>query len=121
MDHHHQQLLHQQQMMRQQQQMATSQYRRTGSMGPPGSSMASSCSSIGVEREDIKKQIQQDWANREYTEIITGSLKRIAEFLNSFDSSCRGRIATLNERLTQLERKIDYLEANISKGEQANK
>ena len=90
-------------------------------MGPPGSSIASSCSSIGVEREDIKKQIQQDWANREYTEIITGSMKKIAEFLNSFDSSCRGRIATLNERLTQLERKIDYLEATISKGEQVNK
>lgn len=120
MDHLQQQLLHQQQMMRQQQ-LAAQQYQRRSNMGPPGSSMASSCSSIGVEREDIKKQIQQDWANREYTEIITGSLKKVAEFLNSFDASCRCRIAILNERLTQLERKIDYLEANISKGEPSNK
>lgn len=71
-------------------------------------------------QEGIQKQIQQDWANREYTEIITGSIKKITEFLNSFDASCRGRLALLNERLTQLERKIDYLEAQISKGEAVN-
>lgn len=118
MDHQEQQRLRQQHVM-QQQQLAYQQYRRSG-MGPPGSSIGSSCSTIGVEREDIKKQIQQDWANREYTEIITGSLKKIAEFLNSFDSSCRGRMAKLNERLTQLERKMDHLEATISKGDQAN-
>ncbi|CAG7721252.1 unnamed protein product [Allacma fusca] len=68
-------------------------------------------------REDFQKQIQQDWANREYIEVITGSIKRIADFLNSFDLSCRSRLAMLNERLTSLERKIEYLEAWISKGE----
>ena len=36
------------------------------------------------EKEGIQKQIQQDWANREYIEIITGSIKKIADFLNSF-------------------------------------
>jgi uncharacterized protein len=37
-----------------------------------------------VHRETIQKQIQQDWANREYIEVITGSIKKIADFLNSF-------------------------------------
>jgi hypothetical protein len=37
-----------------------------------------------VHRETIQKQIQQDWANREYIEVITGSIKKITEFLNSF-------------------------------------
>lgn len=37
-----------------------------------------------LEREAIQKQIQQDWANREYVEIITASIKKIADFLNSF-------------------------------------
>lgn len=37
-----------------------------------------------AHREDFQKQIQQDWANREYIEVITGSIKRIADFLNSF-------------------------------------
>lgn len=35
-------------------------------------------------KESINKTIQQDWANREYIEIITGSIKKIADFLNSF-------------------------------------
>lgn len=37
-----------------------------------------------VHREAIQKQIHQDWANREYIEVITASIKRITDFLNSF-------------------------------------
>ncbi|KAH9403895.1 PREDICTED: probable protein BRICK1-B [Rhagoletis zephyria] len=69
------------------------------------------------QNEDVNRMIQQDWANREYIEIITGSIKKIADFLNSFDRSCRGRLALLNEKLTTLERTIEYLEAKVSKGE----
>ena len=29
---------------------------------------------------------QYDWANREYVELITTQIKKIADFLNSFDS-----------------------------------
>ena len=32
----------------------------------------------------VQLQIQQDWANREYIEVITCSIKKIADFLNSF-------------------------------------
>ncbi|KAL3284429.1 hypothetical protein HHI36_018588 [Cryptolaemus montrouzieri] len=67
-------------------------------------------------REAIQLQIQQDWANREYIEIITVSIKKITDFLNSFDLSCRSKLALLNEKLTTLERKIDYLEACVTKG-----
>lgn len=45
---------------------------------------------------------QADWVNREYIELITGSIKRIADFLNSFDMSCRSRLSVLNEKLTYL-------------------
>ncbi|PNF40065.1 putative protein BRICK1-B [Cryptotermes secundus] len=68
----------------------------------------------GVNRETIQKQIQQDWANREYIEVITGSIKKITDFLNSFDMSCRSRLAVLNEKLTTLERRVEYLEARVS-------
>lgn len=96
----------------------------------------------GVHREAIQKQIHQDWANREYIEVITASIKRITDFLNSFgtqmsnissfsmciiimvicvclctDMSCRSRLAVLNEKLNTLERRIDYLEACVTKGE----
>lgn len=40
--------------------------------------------SPGQLREAIPKQIQQDWANREYIEVITVSIKKITDFLNSF-------------------------------------
>ncbi|KAI2803629.1 hypothetical protein RDWZM_001593 [Blomia tropicalis] len=69
------------------------------------------------QNEGINRTIQQDWANREYIEIITGSIKKISDFLNSFDRSCRGRLASLNEKLSNLERTIEYLEAKVSKGE----
>ncbi|XP_065167880.1 probable protein BRICK1-B [Atheta coriaria] len=68
-------------------------------------------------RDCNQKQIQQDWANREYIEVITVSIKKITDFLNSFDLSCRSKLAVLNEKLTTLERKIDYLEACVTKGE----
>jgi hypothetical protein len=29
------------------------------------------------------------------------------------DMSCRGRLAVLNEKITRLERKIEYLEARV--------
>ncbi|XP_043478636.1 probable protein BRICK1-B [Leptopilina heterotoma] len=70
-----------------------------------------------THREAIQKQIQQDWANREYIEVITGSIKKITDFLNSFDMSCRSRLAVLNEKLSTLERRIEYLEARVTKGE----
>jgi hypothetical protein len=46
-------------------------------------------SSTQVHREALQRQTQQDWANREYIELISGSIKRISDFLNSFDMSCR--------------------------------
>ena len=64
----------------------------------------------------FQRQTQQDWANREYIELIAGSIKRIADFLNSFDMSCRSRLSNLNEKLTTLERKVDFLEAKVSRG-----
>lgn len=39
---------------------------------------------MAAHREAIQKQIHQDWANREYIEVITASIKRITDFLNSF-------------------------------------
>ena len=32
----------------------------------------------------IQRQIQQDWGNREYIEVITCGIKKIADFLNTF-------------------------------------
>ncbi|EGW06212.1 putative protein BRICK1 [Cricetulus griseus] len=66
------------------------------------------------QEDPVQREIHQDWANREYIEIITSSIKKISDFLNSFDMSCRSRLATLNEKLTALERRIEYIEARVS-------
>ena len=42
----------------------------------------------------VQRQIQQDWAHREYIELITCSIKKIADFLNSF-----GKILRLSSQL----------------------
>ena len=64
----------------------------------------------------VQAQIQQDWDNREFIEIIAESIKKITEFLNAFDLSARSRLSQLNEKLTTLERQVDYIEARITKG-----
>ena len=63
----------------------------------------------------VQSQIQQDWNNREFVEVIASSIKKIAEFLNAFDLSARSRLATLNQKLTYLERQVEYIEARVSK------
>ncbi len=70
-------------------------------------------SATQVHREALQRQTQQDWANREYIELVSGSIKRIDDLLNAFEKSCRSRLTTLNEKLTSLERKVDYLEARV--------
>lgn len=37
-----------------------------------------------MERGIVARGIQQDWSNREYIEVISGSIKKIADFLTSF-------------------------------------
>ena len=72
---------------------------------------------MATRGNEIQKQIQRDWVNREYVEIITSSIKKITDFLNSFDLSCRSRLALLNQKLTALERRIEYIEARVTMGE----
>jgi len=36
------------------------------------------------EKQSIRKPIPQDWADREFTEIIAGSIQKIVVILNSF-------------------------------------
>lgn len=34
--------------------------------------------------DSVKKEIQEDWENREFIEVISEGIKKIAEFLNDF-------------------------------------
>lgn len=63
----------------------------------------------------VQSQVQQDWNNREFVEVITSSITKISEFLNAFDLSARSRLAVLNQKLTSMERQVEYIEAQVSK------
>ena len=63
----------------------------------------------------VQSQIQHDWTNREFVEVITSSITKISEFLNAFDLSARSRLAVLNQKLTAMERQVEYIEAQVSK------
>lgn len=44
------------------------------------------------QEDPVQREIHQDWANREYIEVITSSIKKIADFLNSFGKNFLNRI-----------------------------
>ncbi|XP_033247272.1 probable protein BRICK1-B isoform X2 [Drosophila miranda] len=61
----------------------------------------------GAHREAIQKQIHQDWANREYIEVITASIKRITDFLNSFGMRAVRNSQSQTRHLTSKNHSID--------------
>jgi len=85
--------------------------------GGGGSSASLGGSQLGVasqlHREALQRRTQGDWVNREYAELMTGSIKRIADFLTAFHLSCSSRLSDLNSRLTRMERKMEFLEAKV--------
>ena len=62
-----------------------------------------------------RKLIQQDWSNREYIEKVTFNIKKVTDFVNSFEISCKAKLANFDEKLTKLERQIEFVEAQIIK------
>lgn len=81
---------------------------------------ASASVPLGNHYSSVQRQIQQDWTNREYIEVIISNIKKLTDFLNSFELSCRSKMAMLDEKLTKLERQIDFVEAKVTKEEKLN-
>ena len=69
---------------------------------------------LQLHREALQRRTQQDWANREYVQLMAGSITRISDFLNTFYRSCSGRLSYLDSRLTNLERKVTFLESKVA-------
>merc|ERR1711902_206930 len=89
-------------------------------MGRPShgiSEMSQSKQHLQLHREALQRRTQQDWANREYVQLMSSSITRIADFLNAFSKSCSGRLSYLDARLTSLERKVTFLEAKVGVSE----
>jgi uncharacterized protein len=65
------------------------------------SSKSSSKTHLQLHREALQRRTQQDWANREYVEVMSSSVTRVADFLNTFNRYAQSVHATIRSALTQ--------------------
>ncbi|CAD6199248.1 unnamed protein product [Caenorhabditis auriculariae] len=49
----------------------------------------------------VQRQLKDDWDNREYEQIISDNIKNIANFLSSFELSCRSKLAVFGSSSNQ--------------------
>lgn len=67
-----------------------------------------------MDCSDKTNEIRDDWNTREHIETICTSIKTVVEFLNRFHSSCRLRLAEMDNKLTSFEKTIEMLDAHVS-------
>ena len=79
----------------------------------PKAPAAAPGSAIDPATRHVVQTIQEDWENRELVEIVQMNLLTITNFLNRFDTSARYKLARINEKLSKLERSLDYCESAV--------
>lgn len=79
----------------------------------PSSSAKGPSISIDPDTRHKVQTIQQDWEDRELVEIVQINLLTITTFLNKVDTSMRYKLARINEKLSKLERTLDFCEAAV--------
>ena len=65
--------------------------------------------------------IKENFENREYIEKVSQNILRITEFLNKFEYITRTKLNELNQKLSVIERKMEYIEAAVDSVELAQK
>ncbi|KAG2377864.1 hypothetical protein C9374_008949 [Naegleria lovaniensis] len=61
---------------------------------------------------------KEDWKTRDYIEDVSLCILQVTEFLNKFEKNMRVKLLELNEKLNDLERKMQYVEAAVNSIEQ---
>ncbi|KAK8475681.1 hypothetical protein V6N12_035192 [Hibiscus sabdariffa] len=57
--------------------------------------------------------VQADWENREFISHISLNIRRLFEFLLQFEATTKSKLASLNEKLDTLERRLELLEVQV--------
>ncbi|XP_022775048.1 protein BRICK 1 isoform X1 [Durio zibethinus] len=57
--------------------------------------------------------VQADWENREFISHISLNVRRLFEFLLQFEATTKSKLASLNEKLDTLERRLELLEVQV--------
>ncbi|RAL46633.1 unnamed protein product [Cuscuta campestris] len=58
--------------------------------------------------------VQADWENREFISNISLNVRRLFDFLVQFEATTKSKLASLNEKLDTLERRLELLEVQVS-------
>ncbi|XP_019173100.1 PREDICTED: protein BRICK 1 [Ipomoea nil] len=58
--------------------------------------------------------VQADWENREFISNISLNVRRLFDFLVQFEVTTKSKLASLNEKLDTLERRLELLEVQVS-------
>nr|CAD1830684.1 unnamed protein product [Ananas comosus var. bracteatus] len=58
--------------------------------------------------------VQADWENREFISNISLNVRRLFDFLLHFEATTKSKLASLNEKLDILERRLEVLEVQVS-------
>lgn len=62
----------------------------------------------------VANAVQADWDNRQFSNSLSLNVRRLFEFLLQFEAATKTKLATLNEKLTVLERQLEFLEAQFN-------
>ncbi|KAL9245910.1 hypothetical protein vseg_019507 [Gypsophila vaccaria] len=58
--------------------------------------------------------VQADWENREFISHISLNIRRLFDFLVQFEATTKSKLASLNEKLDTLERRLEMIEVQVS-------
>lgn len=62
----------------------------------------------------MSQDVNQDWANRDFIESVEVAIRKCVEFLNDFHESAKYRLSEVESRITSLERKLDFVDAQLA-------
>lgn len=68
---------------------------------------------MSFDSTSVRSAVEKDFKNREFAQNISLGMMRVVRFLNTFHSNVRGRLADLNQKLTQLERRLVFIENQL--------
>ncbi|KAI3410109.1 putative protein BRICK1 [Globodera pallida] len=68
----------------------------------------------------IQRQLKEDWDNREFISVLSDNVRQISDFLAHFELTCKSKLANLNDSITSMERKVEFLESMVTRGETLN-
>mmetsp|Transcript_25986 Transcript_25986/g.75786 ORF Transcript_25986/g.75786 Transcript_25986/m.75786 type:complete len:94 (+) Transcript_25986:24-305(+) len=67
----------------------------------------------GGHYDGYSAAVQRDWNSRDFVETIELNVLQIANFLNEFEKSTKYKLAKVNEKMSKLERTIEYCESAV--------